>query len=138
MLEQSEAKLKHKMAGRTAFKHVVLPQVEYESGQFDAVLNTMVLHHIVSVDDTTQRVEDWSPIQDTFTVRMSRVTNVRLYHQDSKTILSIQVARVLKPGGVFVLNWASVEQVKALWYAHLAGGFQAKRNTHLFLEILAF
>merc|ERR1712226_767696 len=97
MLEQSKAKLAH-LPDKTEYRHVVLPDVSaYSEAQYDVVINTMVLHHIVQLNPDTQTVTDWSPIEKTF----------------------CEAQRVLKPGGIFMLNWASREQVKALWYAHL-------------------
>ena len=78
-----------------------LPEIPFEENTFDVVMNNFVVHHIVKpiFNEGTKNwsVEDWSPLMDTIN----------------------NVSKVLKKKGLFIMMYATPEQVSAQWFAHL-------------------
>jgi ubiquinone/menaquinone biosynthesis C-methylase UbiE len=91
MLKQAQAKLADGInAGKAAFEQGSLLALPFESGTFDAVMINQVLHHLEGGDDPA-----------------------RNGHRAAVN----EVARVLKPGGVFMVNACSHRQLRdGFWY----------------------
>ncbi len=93
MLAQARAKLAgHAQAGRIGFHQGSITELPFEDGAFDAVSINQVVHHLGDAG------EDF--------VRLRQVIG--------------EFARVLRPGGVLVMNHCSQEQLRdAYWYYRL-------------------
>jgi len=81
---------------RVGYLKTVLPKIEAPDNTFDVVTISMVIHHLVKLDDNG-KVSDWSPIVNTFR----------------------EAKRVLKPKGVLIIGYSTPEQRGGNWYAHL-------------------
>jgi SAM-dependent methyltransferase len=92
MLDQAERKFRDD--SNVTLKQGSLVEIPCEDGQFDAVTCNQVVHHLASGDD----VNRFDGIQE----------------------CTHEAFRVLRPGGVFVLNTSSPEQQKnGFWWASL-------------------
>lgn len=109
MLSQARSKFSASQRQRIKFHQSGIEQIPFEAGGFDGVMINQVLHHLH--DD---------PSSD---------------YSNTRGVLR-EFARVLKPGGVLVINICSHEQLaKGFWYSELIPeqvGHMQQRHVPLF------
>ncbi len=94
MLAQARTKLaEHEAAGQIGFHQGPITELPFEDQNFDAVIINQVVHHLGDAGENFARLRQ----------------------------VMGEVARVLRPGGMLVLNHCSQEQLRdAYWYYRLA------------------
>ena len=100
MIAQARAKLtQHEKAGRIEFHAGSITELPFDDGSFDAVMINQVVHHLGDASENF--------------VRLRQAIG--------------EFARVLRPGGILVINHCSQEQLRdAYWYYRLVPDAHAK------------